>query len=129
MKRRAVLSTFALALSSGCLGSLPRATGPRKPPEAPEGGPDPSGDALSIESWDYGETEGGSLRIFGRVQNTGGTEATATVAATVTVDGDEHTNSTDVTVAAGGTAEFELRFDVSYEQFQQNGAISIELAG
>lgn len=128
MKRRAALTTFALTLSAGCLSPLPRATGPRKPPEAPEGGPGVSSDALSIETWDYSETGGGSLRIFGTIRNSSDVKTTATVAATVTVAGDGHTNSTDITVPAGGTAKFELRYDVSYDKFEQNGSISIELA-
>lgn len=128
MKRRDVLSVFALSLSSGCLGSLPSATGPRKPPEAPEGKPRaPSADP-SIETWDYGETDEGTLTVFGTIKNPADVETTVTVAVTVTVDEDKHTKSADYTVPAGGTTDFDLTFEVSFDQFQQHGSIDLELA-
>ncbi|MFB6096426.1 MAG: transcriptional initiation protein Tat [Haloferacaceae archaeon] len=128
MKRRAVIASVALGLSSGCLGSLPRATGPRKPPEAPTGQSRAPGSSLSIETWDYGEADDGSLRVFGTVRNSGGAEATATVAATAKAGEEEATQTVDVTVPAGGTTEFAIVFDLTYEAFSKNGSIDLDLA-
>lgn len=127
MKRRTLLRAFALALPSGCLGSLSRPTGPRGPPRPSAGEPRTPERVLSIEAWDFGETDEGTLRVFGTVKNAGDAPASATVVSTVTVDGEEETKSVDVRVSAGDTAEFELVFEVSYEAFTGNGSIDLHL--
>lgn len=123
-----MLASVALGLSAGCLGSLPRATGPRKPPEAPTGQPRDPGSSLSIETWDYGEADDGSLRVFGTVRNSGGREATATVAATAKAGEEKATETVDVTVPAGGTAKFDVVFGLTYDEFSKNGSIDLDLA-
>lgn len=127
VKRRALLQVLALGLSSGCLGALPGPTGPRNPPEAPAGQSRTPKRVLSIETWDSGETDEGTLRVFGTIRNTGDASASATVASTVAVDEKKQTKTTDVSVSAGETAEFELVFDVSYEAFTGNGSINLHL--
>lgn len=127
MKRRALLSTLALGLSGGCLGALPRPTGPRGPPEEPASDPREPRQSFSIETWDFGETESGLLRVFGTVRNTSDASATTTVTATVSIEGDTDTKTVEVTVSAESTAHFGMVFEVEYDRFASNGSLNIDL--
>lgn len=126
VKRRALLGLLAAA-SAGCSGSVPGATGPRTPPPPGER-TTARPDGVSVESWDFEETDGGALRVFGTLRNPGDSRRTATVVVTVTVAGEDHTRRSEVTVPAGGTAEFGVAFDVRYEAFTRDGSINLELA-
>jgi hypothetical protein len=128
VKRRAVLTTLVFGLA-GCSGPLPRPSGPRGPPEEPEGEPRQPERVLDIETWDFGETEAGRLRVFGEVRNDGGSDATATVTATVGVGEETYTGSDEVTVESGATAGFDIVFEVAYEEFSRNGSIDLNIEG
>ncbi|MFB6092587.1 MAG: transcriptional initiation protein Tat [Haloquadratum sp.] len=130
--RRAVLrrgAGIAAALLGGCLGTAPRATGPRHAPDAPAGQPrqTPRRPTLTIGTFDFEATDGGRLRVFGTIANHGPVQRTATVRVTVTVDGDESVRETSVTVGPDATAEWTLTVDVAYEAFTRNGSLSVVL--
>ncbi|WP_224269037.1 transcriptional initiation protein Tat [Haloprofundus salinisoli] len=133
MKRRTLVTALLPALSAGCLSSLPRATGPRGPPEAPANGPGetPEPDPLSIETFDYEGTDGDQLRAFGTIDNGSSEERTGVVRVRVTVDGEETVETTEVAVSGDSTAEFETVVPVSFEAFQRNGQlqVTVEAAG
>lgn len=126
MKRRSVLGLFAAVLSAGCVDQWPTPTGPRAPPEQPEGQPR-NADALRIGTWDFGETESGQLRVFGTVENDGSSSARATVEILVSTDDREYERSQTVDVPAEGEAEFDVVFDVEHETFLQSGSIDLGL--
>lgn len=128
MKRRSVLGLVAVGLSTGCVGTWPRPTGPRGPPTEPEDRPrEPGSDALRIRGWDFGETESGLLRVFGTVQNDGDATAQATVEVVVSVDDQRYAQAQSVDVPAGGTTEFDVEFDIEYETFVESGSIDLRL--
>lgn len=126
MKRRSVLGLFAAVLSAGCVDDWPTATGPRGPPEQPEGQPRDTG-ALRIDNWDFGETESGQLRVFGTVENDGATAAQAVVEVVVSADDQQYEQTQVVDVPAGESAEFDVAFDLEYETFLQSGSIDLNL--
>ena len=127
VKRRAVLGLVVAGVGSGCLRRLPRATGPRGPPDAPAAQPRESFGGLEITNWDYGEANDGRLRVFGSIENTGSVESTATVLVNVSVEGEEYSRTTDVSVPAGETSSFDMVLDPTYDAFVRRGSISVEL--
>lgn len=127
--RRSLLGALLAGLSSGCLGTAPSATGPRRPPAPPEGQPrnTPAQPDLYVSAFDYEATEGGDLRVFGEVGNRGGVERVATVRVRVTMGDEAHTRDQSVTVPPGGTTEFSATFDVSAEAFERSGGLDVTL--
>lgn len=126
--RRGLLALL-VGLSSGCLGSPPSATGPRRPPTPPEGQPrnTPTQPDLYVSTFDYEATDGGSLRVFGEVGNRGGVERVATVRVRVRMGGETYTQERSVSVSPGGTAAFSATFDVSAEEFERAGGLDVTL--
>ncbi|MDS0292697.1 transcriptional initiation protein Tat [Halogeometricum luteum] len=126
--RRALLGLL-VGLSSGCLGSPPSATGPRRPPAPPEGQPrdTPAQPNLYVSTFDYEATDGGSLRVFGEVGNRGGAERLATVRVRVRMGEETYTEDRSVTVPADGAAEFSVTFEVSAEEFERAGGLDVTL--
>ncbi|MDS0298917.1 transcriptional initiation protein Tat [Halogeometricum sp. S1BR25-6] len=127
--RRSLLGALLVGLSSGCLGSPPSATGPRRPPAPPEGQPrdTPAQPDLYVSTFDYEATDGGNLRVFGEVGNRGGVERVATVRVRVRMSDETYTQDRSVTVSAGGTAEFSTTFEVSAEAFERAGGLDVTL--
>jgi hypothetical protein len=130
--RRAVLSALSasvLALLGGCLGSPPRGTGPRRPPDPPAGQSrrTPDRPDLYVETFDFEATESGALRVFGDVGNRGGVERSATVRVRVTVAGEAYARETTVSVQPGETASFAVTFGVSQEAFLRGGDLDVSL--
>ena len=130
MKRRGLLAAAMVTLT-GCASGLPRASGPRTPPNAPAGSrerttarPD-----LYVKTFDVEPRDDGDLRVFGTVANRGDVRRTGTVTATVTAGGESPTNSVEVSVDAGGEADFEIPFDVSYETFSDSGGVNVRVTG
>lgn len=126
MKRRRVVGSLALVLTTGCVDRWPRPTGPRGAPEAPEQQPRDA-DAVRIDSWDFGETESGRLHVFGTVRNDGDATVEATAEAVVRAGGERYERTETVTVPAGGTTEFDIEFDVRHETFLDGGSIDLVL--
>jgi hypothetical protein len=126
VKRRPVLGLIAASLSAGCVGVWPQPTGPRGPPEEPEGQPREQS-ALRIDTWDFGENDAGLLRVFGTIQNNGDAAAQATVEAVVRAGEQRYERTTTVAVPAGATAEFTIGFDVEYDAFVGNGSLDLQL--
>jgi hypothetical protein len=126
--RRSLLALL-VGVSSGCLGSPPNATGPRRPPEPPEGQPRDTPDQpnLYVSTFDYGAAEGGNLRVFGEVGNRGGVERVATVRVRVRIGDETYTRDQSVSVPPGGAAEFSATFDVSAEEFERAGGLDVTL--
>ncbi len=126
VKRRTVLGLVAASFSAGCVGAWPQPTGPRGPPEEPEGQPREQS-ALRIDSWDFGEDDSGMLRVFGTVRNDGDTSTTVTVEVRVRAGEQRYERTTTVDVPEGATAEFEIEFDVEYDTFVGDGSIRLDL--
>jgi hypothetical protein len=126
VKRRTVLGLLAASLSAGCVGAWPQPTGPRGPPEEPEGQPQEQS-ALRIDTWDFGENDAGLLRVFGTVQNNGDALARGTVEAVVRAGEQRYERTTNVDVPAGATVEFNIEFDVEYDSFVGNGSLDLQL--
>jgi hypothetical protein len=132
-RRRLCRSLAALPLASlaGCLSGLPRATGPRNPPDetrSPTGGASGSGDVVSVSSTTVEESEDGRLLVTGEVRNLSDARAVRTVVVEATVDGDEYSGSTEVTVPGDGTATFSVVVPVEYGRFNDGGSLDVGLA-
>ncbi len=131
MRRRSAirggLGCLTAALG-GCVGGLPRATGPRNPPDAPADQPreTPERPDLTVATFDF-EADDGALRVFGTVENRGDARRTGTVRVTVGIDGDEFVRETSVTVDSDATAEWAVTFDVAYDRFIGGGDISVSV--
>ncbi|SFR68818.1 transcriptional initiation protein Tat [Halogeometricum limi] len=123
------LPASVLAVGGGCLGSPPRGTGPRRPPDAPAGQPrqTPEKDELYVERFDFEATDSGGLRVFGAVGNRGDVERVATVRVRVTVGGESYTDEEDVTVGPGETATFSTAFEVTEKRFANGGELDVTL--
>ncbi|RDZ45432.1 transcriptional initiation protein Tat [Haloferax sp. Atlit-10N] len=130
MERRRLLGLVAVGLSSGCLGSLPGATGPRNPPDAPAGEPrdTPEVPPVRISEVDFEATDDGRLRVFGTVVNDSGAERIATVEARVSVRDEESTRSQELAVPAAGSADFAIEFEFEFDAFRNNGDLNVSLA-
>jgi hypothetical protein len=133
MRRRSALRGCLCCLTAalgGCAGQLPRATGPRNPPEAPAGQPreTPDPPELVVGTFDFAPDDDGTLRVFGTVVNRGGARRTGSVRVTVRAGGDELVRETDVTVDPGATAEWAVGFDVAHDQFTAGGDITVAVA-
>ncbi len=126
MKRRSVIGLVIAVLSAGCVDKWPTPTGPRAPPEQPEGQPrDP--DTLRITDWDFDETDSGLLRVFGTVENNGETTAQATVEVVVNADDQRYQQSQTVEVPAEDVADFDMVLNIEHETVLQNGSITLSL--
>lgn len=127
--RRRVLQVVVAGLSAGCLGSAPGATGPRRPPEAPAGEPrtTPTRPDLYVETFDFGATDDGALRVFGEVGNRGAAERVARVRVAVTLDGERSVRETSVTVPPESSAAFEVEFEVAESEFLSGGEIDVDV--
>jgi hypothetical protein len=128
--RRSVLGAAALALTTGCLGNPPAATGPRRPPDAPEGNPraTPERPDLYVASFDFEATDAGNLRVVGTVGNRGSAEQETNVRVVVRVGGEKYVRETAVTVPPDGEAEFAVEFSVSESAFVDGGELDVTLA-
>ena len=127
MKRRRFLPLAAVALS-GCLGARDE-SGPRTPPLTPKGGPTPEGGRnLRIVEAAPREAEDGSLVFVVTVENTAATTQRDTLVGIATVEGEDGTTeyeaSRQVSLEGNTRGEFDLAFDVSYEEWGGNGGIS-----
>jgi hypothetical protein len=132
MNRRAALrlvSGSLLAVLGGCLGSPPTATGPRRPPDAPEGDPrsTPERPDLFVKSFDFEAADGGNLRVVGAVGNRGSVERERNVRVAVSVDGERYVRETGVSVPPDGETEFAVEFSVSESAFAAGGEIDVTL--
>jgi hypothetical protein len=132
MRRRTAIRGFLGGLAAalgGCVGRLPRATGPRNPPDAPADQPrrTPDSPALTVATFDFEADSDGRLRVFGTVENTGDARRTGTVRVAVDVDGEESVRETSVPVDSGATAEWAVSFDIAYDRFAAGGNISVSV--
>ena len=125
---RGCLSWLAAALG-GCVGQLPRATGPRNPPDAPADQPRATPDRpdLVVATFDFEADDDGALRVFGTVENRGDVQRTGTVRVVVDVEGEEFVRETAVTVDSDTTVEWAVGFDVAYDRFVGGGNISVSV--
>ncbi|MBB6645451.1 transcriptional initiation protein Tat [Halobellus ruber] len=125
---RGCLAGAATALA-GCVGRLPRATGPRNPPDAPADQPrrTPDRPALTVATFDFEADDDGRLRVFGTVENRGDARRIGTVRVAVDVDGEAFVREISVTVDSGATAEWAVSFDVAYDRFASGGGISVSV--
>jgi len=126
---RALATASAVAVS-GCLSDLPGATGPRNPPESerPPAGGDDAESPVSVSSTNAEASEAGELLVTGEVRNRSEAEATRTVVAEATVDGETASATTEVTVPGGGTTEFSVVVPVDYDRFNGGGSLNVSLA-
>jgi len=125
---RGCLGCLVAALG-GCAGRLPRATGPRNPPNAPADQPRETPDRpdLAVATFDFEADDDGTLRVFGTVENRGDARRTGTVRVVVGVDDEELVRETDVAVDSDSTAEWTVTVDVAYDRFAAGGNISVAL--
>ncbi|SEL74015.1 transcriptional initiation protein Tat [Haloferax larsenii] len=130
MERRRLLGLLAVGLSSGCLGSLPDATGPRTPPPAPAGEQryTPETPPVRIATFDAEETDDGRLRVVGEVVNDSETERVVTVEARVKAGETESTRTVGVTVPSGETVPFTVEFEIAFDAFVKGGNLDVTLA-
>ncbi|WP_336025385.1 hypothetical protein [Halobellus salinisoli] len=130
MERRRALRAAGVSLTAllgGCLGSWPRATGPRNPPDAPADQPrrTPEQPDLVVGTFDFEADDEGALRVFGTVENRGDAERTGTVVVTVQTDGGSATREVDVAVDPDETVEWSVTFDVAYDEFAAGGDLNV----
>ena len=129
MDRRAALRSLALTLPlAGCLAGATDRTGPRNPPKEPDEGPrDDPPKEVRIGQFDFEETDDGLLRVFGTVVNDSDARRTARVRAVVDAAGEHYERTTEMTVDAGGEAEFGVVFEVRYDEFAKQGRVNVVL--
>ncbi|MGM0591225.1 MAG: transcriptional initiation protein Tat [Halobacteriota archaeon] len=127
MNRRGYLRLLALLAPAGCLETTPGPTGPRTPPTAANANPQapPTSSALRVKSFDFEETDDGTLRVFGVIENSSDREREAKVNVTVTEQDSRHVGGTTITVDPNSEAEFGIRFDIDYESFARDGEVSV----
>lgn len=139
MQRRRFLPLAAVALA-GCLGARDE-TDPRNPPTTPEDGEAPADTStptatetatesrsLKIRNSVPREGEDGELVFVITVENTSSQTQSDTLVGIATVDADgeqtEYEASRAVELEGNSEADFELVFDVSYEEWTGNGGLS-----
>jgi multidrug efflux pump subunit AcrA (membrane-fusion protein) len=128
MRRRAVVRALVAALSglAGCSGDLPRATGPRTPPE-PSSPPSSAADEPTVSDIDVEPTDDGRLRVVATVRNPRSAPITPTVVVRVTVDDAERVRRTDLEVPANDVASARIDFDVTFDAFSSDGGVTASL--
>lgn len=129
MRRRAVVRALAAAVPSGlagCSGNLPRATGPRTPPE-PSSPPSSAADEPTVSDIDVEPTDDGRLRVVATVRNPRSTPITPTVVVRVTVDDAERVRRTDLEVPANDEASARIDVDVTFDAFSSDGGVTASL--
>jgi hypothetical protein len=130
---RGLATLCSATLAAGCLSNLPRATGPRTPPAGGTPPPEAVGgggsDQLRVTRFDFEESDGGSLRVVGRVANDGVNQRTVVLVITVRTDAGTVVERPRVTVDAESESAFGvLVTEVSFQEFQSSGELDIELA-
>lgn len=133
MHRRDALRGVVALLAGTAAGCTAEPTGPRdypRPPQEPESGPsdERSEGCLRISSIDYREDETGALVVVVVVGNDGDRARSGTVQATVEVGGEELTESIEATVDPDEFTEVELPFEASFDEFELDGSISVDLS-
>ena len=125
---RGCLGCLAAALG-GCVGRVPRATGPRNPPDAPADQPRETPDRpdLAVGTFDFEAGDDGALRVFGTVENRGDVQRTGTVRVAVDVADEEFVRETAVTVDSDATTEWTVSFEITYDRFAAGGGISVSV--
>ncbi|MFD1566526.1 hypothetical protein [Halolamina litorea] len=130
MQRRQFLPLAAVALA-GCVGPSD-GSGPRNPPTTPEGG-EPAGGGgggrdLRIVDAVPREGDDGSLVFVITVENTVGATRSDVLVGRATVNADsgetEYEARREVSLDGDAEAEFELVFDVPYEEWAGQGSLS-----
>lgn len=136
MRRRDTLRTAGAALATGTLLPLAGCSGSS---DDEPGKTEQDDSSLTVESFDFAEGESGNLVVPVTVKNTANSKKSGTLYVTVkaskttSANGSEGSGtvssreSTDVTVPAGETKDFELSFEFTYEQFKRKGSLDIDL--
>lgn len=83
-------------------------------------------DEITIPDFDYEETEDGRMQVNATVKNEADTDQTVTLTVKVRAGDDQNEKSTNLTVPANDSAETETTFDVSVEEFEQDGSIDFD---
>jgi hypothetical protein len=124
------LATATVA-APGCLSSPPGATGPRTPPTGgarPTATADGGAASLRVGPLEFAEDDDGGLVVSGTVVNEGSSARSATVVVAVTVDGEETTRETAVSVEAGSETAFSVAFEsVTLDEFDRGADLSVNL--
>lgn len=126
MQRRGFFGFVSLALA-GCVTSARDESGPRNPPTTPEGGEPADGEPtrlLRIVGSDVLEGEDGSLVLSIVVENAADSRRTDTLVGTAKVDDKAYEASREVSLEGNSEAEFDLVFDVSYEEWSGGGGLT-----
>lgn len=125
MQRRGVLALVPAVLA-GCVTSARDESGPRHPPTTPQGGEPEKGAQerqLRIVGSDVGEGEDGFLELSVVVENAADSRRSGTLVGTATVDDTAYEASQEVSLSGNTEAEFELVFDVAYDEWSGNGSL------
>lgn len=126
MQRRGALALVSLTVA-GCVTGARDESGPRNPPTTPEGGEPPEENEerkLRITDSEILEGEDGSLVVSIVVENTAADRRSGTLVGTATLGETEYEASEEVSLAGNTEAEFDLVFDVEYEQWAGEGSIT-----
>ena len=136
MYRREVLQRLAAvgiaATLAGCASEASTSRDAPRPPEAPDGSGssgDSNGhvDTLAVADIDYRADDSGNLVVVATVENGSDQSRSATLTTTVTLGEETLTQSIDVTVEAGEAQDIEVPFEASFDDFEQDGGINLEL--
>lgn len=83
-------------------------------------------DQITIPDFDYEETDGDRMRVWADVKNDSDTNQHVTLTIEVRAGDERNGKSTDLTVQANETTEAEAIFDVTVEEFEQDGSIDFD---
>lgn len=81
---------------------------------------------ITIPEFDYEETDGDRMRVWADVRNDGDENQRVTLTIEVRAGDERNGKSTDLTVRANETTEAEAIFDVTVEEFEQDGSIDFD---
>lgn len=81
---------------------------------------------ITIPEFDYEETEDGRMHVPMTVKNEADTTQSVTLSVEVRAGEEQYEQSNDLTVGAGESTETEATFDVSVEDFEQDGSIDFD---
>ncbi len=122
LTRRKLLSIAGALGGAGCL--QPQSpSGPRTPPQSPEGGPTQRG-GLVIADFRGQEGDNGNLEVLIVIENRGENDQSATIEVVAQVGDQSFQRTETVGVPAGERVETVLEFDVAYDDYVGDGSIS-----
>ena len=125
--RRRLLAVVIVVTLAGCTTAA-GPTGPTGPPVSPTPTATPA-TGIVVDSWDVANGSDGRLVVPVTLANQGDADGSRTVILEARVGEETTTVRRDVAVPAGETRTVDIRLDVTFAAFLDDGSLNLELAG